>query len=59
MEKPRKIMIAADADLSARIEAERKRMEAESGLNRVPVSGVILSLVRRGLEATSRKGGGR
>jgi hypothetical protein len=48
-------MIAADADLAARIEAERKRMCAESGLSRVPVAGVVCALVRRGLEAGDRK----
>ncbi|ETD87905.1 hypothetical protein ACTTAL_12750 [Rhodobacter capsulatus] len=55
MAKAEKITILADANLAERIEAERKRMEAESGLNRVPVSGVIVSLVRRGLDATERK----
>ncbi len=55
MQKSKKIMIAADADLAARIEAERKRMCAESGLTRVPVAGVVCALVRRGLEAGDRK----
>lgn len=54
MSKPEKLTLLCDRALVDRIEHARKRMEAESGLPRVPVSGAIVALIRRGLDATDR-----
>lgn len=57
MVKPEKMTVLCDRALADRIERERKRMETESGLPRVPVSGALVALIRRGLDASDRKGG--
>jgi hypothetical protein len=57
MAKIEKMTVLCDRALADRIESERKRMEAETGLHRVPVSGAIVALIRRGLDASDRKAG--
>lgn len=55
--KPEKMTVLCDRALADRIERARKRMETESGLPRVPVSGALVALIRRGLDATDRETG--
>lgn len=47
-----KITITPEPDLRERIEVARERMRRESGLPRVPMSGAVVALIRRGLDAS-------
>lgn len=53
MSKFEKLTVLCDRALADRIEGERKRMETETGLHRIPVSGAIVALIKRGLDASA------